>query len=122
MNDDFEERLRTAARNAAQASPPPSPPPGLIERIMIERAEGRHVAITAGGRVRSVPRWPLAAALLAAAIAIAAVLSVPSALHRDTTGGADSVASTHDGFFVSTAFAGQTVAAGPAAPALRGVN
>jgi hypothetical protein len=117
MSDLFDERLRNAARSA----PTPQPPQDLIGRVLTERATGARIILptkSAGPRRLHGRLW--VAVLLAATLAVAAVLSIPSTIHHVDLPATD-LGSAGDGLFVSTAYAEQPPTV-PLAPSLRGVD
>jgi hypothetical protein len=113
MTDNFEQRLRDAARSL----PTPDAPDGLVDRVIAERAGGARVFLPTESahqprsRVRS-----FAFVAIAAAVAAIAVLVVPGTVHR---GAKDDFVS--DAIFGGSAYAEQPISA-PGAPPLAGVN
>src|ERR1051325_5655324 len=113
MNDLFEQQLRDAARRA----PAPDAPPDLIQRVIAARAAGERIILPAEPALprRSNSRL-IGGFAVAASLAGAAVLFLPTVFHRATT-----TPTSSDGFFVSTALAEQT-SNEPTAPPLVGLT
>jgi hypothetical protein len=109
MTDLFEHRLRAAAR----AIPTPEAPPGLIDRVLAERASGQRAVLPAATTHRFQRPWFRAGLITLAAAVVVAVALV---LEKRSSGEETAVVSS--GLFIGTAFAGQIESA-PAAPRLR---
>jgi hypothetical protein len=113
MTDDFEQRLRDAARTL----PTPDAPDGLVDRVIAERAGGARIILPTEPARSSRSRLRSFAFLaIAASVAAIAVLVVPGTAHR---GAKDEFVS--DAIFGSSAYAEQRTS-GPLAPPLAGIN